>query len=138
MVAFYAWSSVAAGAFTPDPASWSPADCRTFGLMVTEGPVDCGYVTVPRRHEAPDGAAIRLAVVVIGAAADNTLYQSFGDAKPFPEGAERAAINAKFDALFDAMKQTEVLKPSIGTAMPGHSLPEGTESGLEPVAEPAE
>ena len=50
-----------------DPSSWSLADCRTFGLQVTEGRVDCGYVTVPRRHEQADGPAIRLAVVVIGA-----------------------------------------------------------------------
>jgi pimeloyl-ACP methyl ester carboxylesterase len=56
-----------AAAFKPDPASWSPADCRTFGLVVGEGRVDCGYVSVPRRHEQPDGAAIRLAVVVLGA-----------------------------------------------------------------------
>ena len=50
-----------------DPSTWSLADCRTFGLQVTEGRVDCGYVTVPRRHEDPGGPAIRLAVVVIGA-----------------------------------------------------------------------
>jgi len=53
--------------FRPDPASWSPADCRKFGLQVSEGRVDCGYVSVPRRHEQPDGPAIRLAVVVVGA-----------------------------------------------------------------------
>ena len=50
-----------------DPATWQLADCRTFGLQVSEGRVDCGYVTVPRRHDQPDGPAIRLAVVVIGA-----------------------------------------------------------------------
>jgi pimeloyl-ACP methyl ester carboxylesterase len=50
-----------------DPATWQLADCRTFGLQVAEGRVDCGYVTVPRRHDQPDGPAIRLAVVVIGA-----------------------------------------------------------------------
>ncbi len=50
-----------------DPAAWSLADCRSFGLQVAEGRVDCGYVTVPRRHEHPAGPAIRLAVVVIGA-----------------------------------------------------------------------
>ncbi len=42
-----------------DPAAWSLADCRSFGLQVAEGRVDCGYVTVPRRHEHPAGPAIR-------------------------------------------------------------------------------
>jgi pimeloyl-ACP methyl ester carboxylesterase len=98
VVAFYAWSSVAAGAFTPDPASWSPADCRTFGLMVTEGPVDCGYVTVPRRHEAPDGAAIRLAVVVIGAAAEDRRPDPLFVAQGGPGG---SSIDTFAQALID-------------------------------------
>lgn len=42
---------------------------------------------------------------------DNKFYAIFEDHKPFPEGAERAVINEKFDRLFEAMKQTEVLKP---------------------------
>jgi protein-L-isoaspartate O-methyltransferase len=36
----------------------------------------------------------------------------------FPEGAEREAINAKFDKLFEAMKVTEVVKPAPGFTMP--------------------
>lgn len=42
---------------------------------------------------------------------DNAFYKMFGE-RPFPEGQERAAINAKFDALFEAMKQAEVVKAS--------------------------
>lgn len=43
---------------------------------------------------------------------DNALYKVFDEALPFPEGPERAAINAKFEALFDAMKQADVVKAS--------------------------
>lgn len=48
--------------------------------------------------------------------ADNALYSIFEEAKPYPEGAERAAINAKFDKLFEAMKQAEVVAPAAPVA----------------------
>ena len=49
-------------------AAWTPTDCRTFNLTPPEeGGVDCGYVTVPLRHAAPDGASIQLATVILAA-----------------------------------------------------------------------
>lgn len=42
---------------------------------------------------------------------DNKYYRMMG-MKPFPEGGERAAINAKFDDLFKAMRESGVVKPA--------------------------
>ncbi len=88
-----------AGTFRPDPASWASADCRKFGLQVTEGRVDCGYVTVPRRHELPDGAAIRLAVVVLGAEGPGRQPDPLFIAQGGPGG---SSIDAFAQLLIDA------------------------------------
>lgn len=50
---------------SPRTSAWQPADCATFQLKTEERPVECGYVTVPRRHANPSGPAIRLATVII-------------------------------------------------------------------------
>jgi predicted RNA methylase/ribosomal protein S18 acetylase RimI-like enzyme len=49
---------------------------------------------------------------------DNKFYGLFG-VKPFPEGSERQAINSKFDKLFEAMRQTEVMQPAGGATASG-------------------
>lgn len=46
---------------------------------------------------------------------DNKFYGLFG-VKPFPEGSERQAINSKFDKLFEAMRQAEVMQPAVGVS----------------------
>ena len=51
--------------------AWQPTDCTTFQLKTEGRPVECGYVTVPRRHADPSGPAIRLATVVIKSEAAN-------------------------------------------------------------------
>jgi pimeloyl-ACP methyl ester carboxylesterase len=81
-----------------DPANWSLADCRTFGLLVYEGRVDCGYVTVPRRHEQPEGPAIRLAVVVIGATGEDRRPDPLFIAQGGPGG---SSIDTFAQALID-------------------------------------
>jgi len=50
---------------SPRTSAWQPADCATFQLKTETRPVECGYVTVPRRHADPSGPAIRLATVII-------------------------------------------------------------------------
>lgn len=47
---------------------------------------------------------------------DQLQYRMLG-AKPFPEGSERAAINAKFDTLFDAMKRADVIRSATPMGM---------------------
>src|SRR5262245_46177589 len=51
--------------------AWQPIDCTTFQLKTEAHPVECGYVTVPRRHADPSGPAIRLAAVIIKSEAAN-------------------------------------------------------------------
>src|SRR5262245_44541924 len=54
---------------TKSPA-WSPVACTAFKLEVEAGSgVECGYVTVPRRHADPKGPTIQLATVVLPATA---------------------------------------------------------------------
>src|SRR5215831_12364940 len=54
---------------TKSPA-WSSVACTVFKLEVEAGSgVECGYVTVPRRHAEPKGPTIQLATVVLPATA---------------------------------------------------------------------
>lgn len=49
-------------------AAWTPVDCSTFKVTAPDDSgVDCGYVTVPRRHAAPGGPTIQLATVILPA-----------------------------------------------------------------------
>ena len=60
---------------------------------------------------------------------DNRIYGMLkGNEKPFPEGAERAAINQKFDKLIDAMKAADVVKadPALKASM---TMPAGDGNG---------
>lgn len=50
---------------------WQPTDCITFKLRLESPTVQCGYVSMPRRHSDPVGPAIRLATVVIRSEAAN-------------------------------------------------------------------
>ena len=49
-------------------AAWTPVDCSTFKVTAPDDSgVDCGYVTVPRRHAEPGGPTIQLATVILPA-----------------------------------------------------------------------
>ena len=71
----------AAGAFTPAPCMFEGID---LGLGTLDGAAlgfECGYVVVPLRHSAPDGATIRLPVAIRrapGGAADPLLLAQGG------------------------------------------------------------
>lgn len=41
---------------------------------------------------------------------ENAMYKAFGEASPFPEGAERAKINAAFDKLFGEIRKADLIK----------------------------
>jgi hypothetical protein len=45
-----------------------PVDCYVFRLTVSEKAAQCGYVSVPLRHEDKDSPRIKLAVTVLPAA----------------------------------------------------------------------
>ena len=50
--------------------AWSPVPCSAFKLKPEAGSaVECGYVTVPRRHANQQGPTIQLATVVLPATA---------------------------------------------------------------------
>ena len=49
----------------PQPGIFTPAECMVPIPPQSQDAVNCGYVSVPERHENPDGPKIRLAVVVI-------------------------------------------------------------------------
>lgn len=66
----------------------------------------------------------------------NKFYVS-NDIKPFPEGAERQAINAKFEALFDAMKRAEVVKAAAPTPTNMIAAMSRAVTQVAPVGKPA-
>lgn len=87
-----------------------------------------GARTVPYWSTKPELTARAFSAYVedkLKAAGRQSDYLSFGsenwlyaleESKPFPEGAERARINAAFDNLFDAMKKAGVVEPAPVTA----------------------
>jgi len=63
-----AGSAGAAAAQGQRTSAWAPTECSAFQLTPPDtGGVECGYVTVPLRHAAPDGPRIQLATVIIAA-----------------------------------------------------------------------
>ena len=74
----FAWLAAASAALLlPAPVAgqtrqhspaWSAVDCDTFDVtLASDANVECGYVTVPRRHAEPGGPTIQLATVVLPA-----------------------------------------------------------------------
>ena len=46
--------------------AWTTTECGTFKVAPpADSGVECGYVSVPRRHSEPDGSAIQLATVIL-------------------------------------------------------------------------
>ena len=56
-----------AGPGLVEATEWDPADCARFGVSDPPETVSCGYVSVPLRHDRPNGETISLAVMVIEA-----------------------------------------------------------------------
>src|SRR5579864_7025405 len=46
-------------------SAWQSTDCIRLKVGIEDDQIDCGYVSVPRRHADPAGPAIRLATVII-------------------------------------------------------------------------
>src|SRR3974390_634462 len=67
-------------------SAWQPTDCIRFKVRVEEEQVECGYVSVPRRHSDPTGPAIRLATVIIKSQASNRAPQPLFIAQGGPGG----------------------------------------------------
>jgi pimeloyl-ACP methyl ester carboxylesterase len=45
--------------------AWQQTDCSVFQIKTEGRDVECGFVSVPRRHAEPNGPAIQLATVII-------------------------------------------------------------------------
>src|SRR5262245_52544335 len=67
-------SFLSASLFAAEPParsnSWQQTDCSVFQIKTEGRDVECGFITVPRRHAEPSGPAIRLAAVTIKADGD--------------------------------------------------------------------
>jgi pimeloyl-ACP methyl ester carboxylesterase len=64
-------SAISTGAAQPQPSgTFAPAECM-FKNATLLGNVECGYLTVPERHNAPDGPKIRLAVAIARSTGEN-------------------------------------------------------------------
>src|SRR5262245_42871638 len=67
--------------------AWTAVDCVTFEVPTSAGDgIECGYVTVPRRHEDPTGPTIQLATIVLPALATPRLPDPLFMAQGGPGG----------------------------------------------------
>src|SRR5262245_62208083 len=62
-------SFLSASLFAAEPPvrsnAWQQTDCNVFQIKTEGRDVECGFVSVPRRHSDPNGPIIQLATVVI-------------------------------------------------------------------------
>ena len=114
----------------PEPAStaakfgpaWKPVSCDTFNLVkdIAEAS-DCGYVTVPARHEDPDGPAIQLAVVRVRSIGKNPAADPLFMAQGGPGGSSIDFFTGSIAQLLPFLKARDlVLVDQRGTH---HSIP---------------
>ena len=66
--------------------AWQQTDCSTFQIKTEGRDVECGFVTVPRRHADATGPALRLAVVIIKSDAEKRAPQPLFIAQGGPGG----------------------------------------------------
>jgi hypothetical protein len=67
-------------------SAWQQTDCNVFQIKTEGRDVECGFVTVPRRHTDPTGPAIRLATVVIKSDAEKRAPEPLFIAQGGPGG----------------------------------------------------
>ncbi len=88
-----------------------PPTAARFNLTPPEeGGVDCGYVTVPLRHAAPDGAQIQLATVILAAQGPEKRADPFFMAQGGPGG---STIDTYAEYLLSLPESRPVLNRDI-------------------------
>jgi|GEM_PF-5842090 len=71
---------------SPASSAWQQTDCNVFQIKTEGRDVECGFVTVPRRHADPTGPAIRLATVIIKSDAEKRAPEPLFIAQGGPGG----------------------------------------------------
>jgi pimeloyl-ACP methyl ester carboxylesterase len=66
--------------------AWQQTDCSVFQIKTEGRDVECGFITVPRRHAEPGGPAIRLATVIIKSDAEKRAPEPLFIAQGGPGG----------------------------------------------------
>ena len=66
--------------------AWQQTDCSTFQIKTEGRDVECGFITVPRRHADAAGPALQLAVVIIKSDAEKRAPQPLFIAQGGPGG----------------------------------------------------
>jgi pimeloyl-ACP methyl ester carboxylesterase len=66
--------------------AWQQTDCNVFQVKTEGRDVECGFVTVPRRHADPTGPAFRLATVILKSDAEKRAPEPLFIAQGGPGG----------------------------------------------------
>src|SRR5215475_5014308 len=66
--------------------AWQQTDCNVFQIKTEGRDVECGFVTVPRRHSDPNGPVIQLATVIIESDAEKRAPEPLFIAQGGPGG----------------------------------------------------
>lgn len=133
------------GLASPPPArsaAWQAIDCADFDLVDLPEGVDCGYVTVPRRHDDPEGPTIELATVVLRAPEEGRAPEPVFLAQGGPGGSSIASFaQALIDdpELLLGPNRDHVVWDQRGTLFsePALLCPEATAAALEAALETA-
>ena len=108
--------------------AWQQTDCNVFQIKTEGRDVECGFVTVPRRHAEPTGPAIRLATVIIKSDAEKRAPEPLFVAQGGPGGSSIKSFAqpfVSFPELRPAKNRDLVVWDQRGTFLfpAGASLP---------------
>ena len=126
--------------FASEPAvrsnAWQQTDCNVFQLKTEGYNVECGFVTVPRRHAESAGPAIRLATVIIKSDAEKRAPEPLFIAQGGPGGSSIksfAQLFLSFPELRPARNRDLVIWDQRGTffSRPALLCPEVSKAELE-------
>lgn len=133
-------SFLSASLFAAEPpvrrSAWQQTDCNVFQIKTEGRDVECGFVTVPRRHTDPTGPAIRLATVIIKSDAEKRAPEPLFIAQGGPGGSSIksfAQLLVSSPQLRPARNRDLVLWDQRGTffSRPALLCPEVSKAELE-------
>jgi len=131
---------LSASLFAAEPpvrrSAWQQTDCNVFQIKTEGRDVECGFVTVPRRHADPAGPAIRLATVIIKSDAEKRSPEPLFIAQGGPGGSSIksfAQLLISLPELRPARNRDLVLWDQRGTlfSRPALLCPEVSKAELE-------
>jgi pimeloyl-ACP methyl ester carboxylesterase len=121
-------------------SAWQQSECSVFQIKTEGRDVECGFVTVPRRHADPSGPAIRLATVIIKSDAEKRSPEPLFIAQGGPGGSSIksfAQLLISSPELRPAKNRDLVLWDQRGTffSRPALLCPEVSKAQLEAMAD---